>query len=168
MKALVALITALCTLQVSAQSPNKSSFYIAHVFLQSGDQVYTRWVHADANGLTLRLLSDTSQIVHYHPQEIQRINIRKSNASTRNAFYGAAIGFAVGFGAGWAEYDNGHNGNINQVGRAAGTGILSAFGGAFIGFITGSFFKTYWIAGREAEYKRLLPKLSRFNTKSVS
>jgi hypothetical protein len=164
MRIFLAVFALLAAQQVSSQSVKQRHFYTAHVFLRAGEQHYTKWIHADSSGVTLQSLSDTTQIFHLRAEDILRIDIRSSNASTRNALYGAIIGFTIGFGTGWASYSDGHDGDINQIGRAAGTGLLGAFGGAFLGFVSGSFPKTYRILGQPQQYNRQLPKLARYNT----
>lgn len=147
-----------------AQSGKDKAFYLTHIYLRNGEQYYTKWIHADTDGIVLQLLSDTTALLHLRPEDVQRLDVRRSNASTRNALYGALIGFTIGFGAGWASYSDGHDGDINQVGRAAGTGLLGAFGGAFLGFVSGSFYKTHWILGQPKRFEDELPKLSKYNT----
>lgn len=164
MKILPAVFILLITQQVSSQPVKQRHFYTAHVFLRGGEQHFTKWVRADSAGVTLQLLSDTLTFLHLRAEDILRLDIRRSNASTRNALYGATIGFTLGFGLGWASYSDGHDGDMNHLGRATGTGLLGAFCGAFLGFVSGSFSKTYRILGQPEYYYNHLPKLIKYNT----
>lgn len=164
MKVLLLVSVMLIARPAHSQSLHKrSTHYLAHIFLHSGEQLNTRWMHADSTGITVQLLSDSTQVFHIIPENIRRIDIRKSNASTRNSLLGALIGFTIGFGGGWIAYSDGHDVDINHIGRAAGTGVLSAFTGAFVGFASGSLSKTYWILGQKDNYLNELTKWHKYN-----
>lgn len=156
----VIAITAVLLTALAVKAQKRQSYYYAEIRLVNGEQVYGRWVHADTAGVGIQLSADTLLL---KPEEVLHINIRRSNASVRYALLGAAAAFAIGFGAGWLEYDDRHQGDINHIGRAAGTGLLASFVGAFAGFAYGRIPKDYLIAGSKTLYIRQLSPLKRFN-----
>ncbi|GIV36568.1 MAG: hypothetical protein KatS3mg032_0947 [Cyclobacteriaceae bacterium] len=154
------VITAVLLTALVAKAQKRQSYYYAEIRLVNGEQVYGRWVYADSAGVAIQLPADTLLL---KPEEVLQINIRRSNASVRYALLGAATGFAIGFGAGWLEYDDRHQGDINHIGRAAGTGLLASFVGAFAGFAYGRIPKDYHIGGSKMLYLRQLSRFRRFN-----
>ncbi len=138
-------------------------FYFTAIQLVTGQWVYARWVKAEAEGITVRFPDDTLSTLLLRPKEIRLIEVRRSNASTRYALWGAAAGFTIGFGAEWLESGGRHQRDINHIGRAAGSGLLLGFVGAAAGFAYGSVPKIYRVFGKVEQYNRLLPRLVKYN-----
>jgi hypothetical protein len=138
------------------------------VFLYSGQQHRGILKHADESGLTISDVVKPGQTEQFIPEEIYRLETRKVNAVQRNALIGAGIGFMAGFAVGWNEYESGTGTNVNQLGHAAGAGLLGAFAGGFIGFISGRVTKTFYVLGRAERFQAILPKLNKYNPVSLN
>lgn len=132
------------------------------LYLKKGDQYTGILMDAGETKMTIAGLSNLAETKQFVPEEIYRLEIRKVNSVKRNTLIGAGMGFIIGFGIGWDEFNTGSGTNINQLGHAAGGGLLGAFAGGFIGFITGTSTKTFYVAGSSEQYKSLLPKLNRY------
>ncbi|QOI96464.1 MAG: hypothetical protein HRU69_02735 [Flammeovirgaceae bacterium] len=132
------------------------------LYLKNGEQYTGILMDAGDTGMTIARLSNLADTEEFTPDEIYRLEIRKVNSVKRNTLIGAGIGFTLGFAIGWDEFNTGSGTNINQLGHAAGSGLLGAFAGGFIGFITGTATKTFYILGNPDQYKSLLPKLHRY------
>ncbi|MCK6618074.1 MAG: hypothetical protein L6Q51_10560 [Cyclobacteriaceae bacterium] len=132
------------------------------LYLKNGEQYTGMLIEAGETGITIAGLSNLAETKQVVPEEIYRLEIRKVNSVKRNTFIGAGIGFIIGFGIGWDEFNTGSGTNINQLGHAAGGGLLGAFAGGFIGFITGTSAKAFYVLGSSEQYKNLLPKLNRY------
>jgi hypothetical protein len=154
-----------CLLLVVASLRAQPPDYFVQIQLTNGQQVNAWWVRAEARGLTVQLSADPTMLLFLQPEEIGQININRSHAARRNAWWGASVGFVVGFAADWTAHDDHHQGNLNQIGRAAGTGLLAASVGALAGFALGIIPKTYRIGGSPMQYSHLLPKLLKYNPK---
>jgi hypothetical protein len=149
---------------VMSQSPPEAPYYQVRIWARQGEVITARWKQADSTGITIYRLDEPSGWLHLSPSEIYRVDVRRSNASSRNAFWGACIGFAVGFSAFFLDESDGHGIDINQVGRAAGGGILGAFIGSFTGFAAGKIPQTYVLAGSDTVYFRYLHRFKKYNS----
>jgi len=135
---------------------------LVKVFLYSGQQRVGVLTQADQSSLTISDGAKPGETEQFIPEEIYRLEVRKVNAVKRNALIGAGIGFVVGFAVGWDEFDTGSGTNVNQLGHAAGGGLLGAFAGGFIGFISGRVPKTFYVLGRADRYQVILPELNKY------
>jgi hypothetical protein len=135
---------------------------LVKVFVKNGRQHTGILKDADQAGLTITSLADPDAIEKFSPEDIHRFEIRKVNSVKRNTLVGAGLGFIAGFAIGWDEYKTGSGTDINQLGHAAGGGLLGAFAGGFIGFITGTASKTFYVLGRTDQYHDVLPRLTRY------
>ncbi|MFN3839112.1 MAG: hypothetical protein ACK4RF_00260 [Cyclobacteriaceae bacterium] len=146
--------------QHAVHYPKGSS--LIKVFLRNGEQYTGILINADTAGLTVASLNNMDETSRFAPQAMHRFEIRKVNKVKRNAAIGAGIGFLTGFVIGWEEYDTPGGTDVNQVGRAAGSGFLGAFAGGFIGFITGMTPKTFYVLGNYDQYQKILPELATY------
>lgn len=150
----------LAAAQRKAQYPQGSS--LVNVFLKNGEQHTGILMDADDTGLLVAALTNLDEVERFSPETIHRFEIRKVNSVKRNTVIGASIGFLAGFAIGWEEYKTGSGANIDQLGHAAGNGLLGAFAGGFIGFVTGTVTKTFYVLGSIDRYPNILPKLAKY------
>jgi hypothetical protein len=156
----VALLFIPASAQRGGHFPKGSS--LIKVFLKNGGYYTGILVDADGVGLTVAHLTNFEEVERFSPEVIYRLEVRKVNSVKRNTAIGAGIGFLTGFAIGWEEYKTGSGADINQVGHAAGSGLLGAFAGGFIGFITGTFTKGFYVMGSSDQYGTILPKLLKY------
>ncbi len=140
--------------------PSGSS--LIKLFLRGGGQYTGILLDADDAGVQVAKLTNLDEVSRFAPEEIQRVEIRKVNSVRRNTAIGAGVGFIMGFAIGWEEYKTGSGADINQWGHATGGGLLGAFSGGFIGFLTGLATKQYHVLGSKERYLTILPQLNRY------